>query len=609
MNGFVRIREFEESYTSTEKLIAKYILEHGNEILNYSAQILGEKTNTSAAAIIRFSKKIGFKGFSDLKMNLAQSHSNEQHDLDVDIIFNENDDMISLVDKGCRLNMNTVLKTYQLIDVSDLENAINLLCNASTIYLFGVGGSSVIANDIEQKLIRIGKKVIYNNDLHIQMTFTQSMTKGDTALIISYSGTTAGLVDISKILVEKNIPYISITQINQNLISKNSTVALRVPSEEKELRIGAVSSRISSFVITDLLYYGVFKKNFDKNKDNSKMMLILCGSSMSYMEDNVLAYKAPLYGRRTAQMKILPFDFKDSCKYFNRFSAEDMALIYGIVGGTPQYLLQMNDSMSVEDNIKNVFLNPASAIFEEPENLLKQEVREPAVYNAIITAVATGSSRMSEIATKIGETTSVCSQYMKNLINLGLIRKETPYGEKESRKSIYAIADNMFRFWYRFIPDNNSIISRGATELAYKRIAPNLSDYMGRIFEEICMQYMWKLLLDGESPVEFSNLGRWWGTDPQERIQTEIDIMGDQDKSTALFGECKWINENVDVKVLEKLKKRSRLFRYENVHLFLFAKKGFTQGCIEEAGKMGNVSLVTYDQIYEYLNDRGITAF
>ena len=268
MNGFVRIREFEESYTSTEKLIAKYILEHGNEILNYSAQTLGEKTNTSAAAIIRFSKKIGFKGFSDLKMNLAQSHSNEQHDLEVDIIFNENDDMTSLVDKGCRLNMNTVLKTYQLINISDLEKAINLLCEASTIYLFGVGGSSVIANDIEQKLIRIGKKVIYNNDLHIQMTFTQSMTKDDVALIISYSGTTTGLVDISKILVEKNIPYISITQINQNFLSKNSTVALRVPSEEKELRIGAVSSRISSFVITDLLYYGVFKKNFDKNKDN-----------------------------------------------------------------------------------------------------------------------------------------------------------------------------------------------------------------------------------------------------------------------------------------------------------------------------------------------------
>lgn len=172
----------------------------------------------------------------------------------------------------------------------------------------------------------------------------------------------------------------------------------------------------------------------------------------------------------------------------------------------------------------------------------------------------------------------------ENLINLGLIRKETPYGEKESRKSIYAIADNMFRFWYRFIPDNNSIISRGATELAYKRIAPNLSDYMGRIFEEICMQYMWKLLLDGESPVEFSNLGRWWGTDPQERIQTEIDIMGDQDKSTALFGECKWINENVDVKVLEKLKREADCLDMR-MSIYFIRKKGFTQGCIEEAGK------------------------
>ena len=300
-------------------------------------------------------------------------------------------------------------------------------------------------------------------------------------------------------------------------------------------------------------------------------------------------------------MKILPFDFGDACKYFNRFSPEDMAMVYGLVGGTPQYLLQMDDHISIEDNIKNVFLNPSSSIFEEPENLLKQEVREPAVYNAIITAVAAGSSRISEVATKIGETTSVCAQYIKNLIGLGIILKETPYGEKESRRSVYAIADNMFRFWYRFVPDNNSIISRGAADLAYKRIEPALSDYMGKIFEEISMQYLWKLLLNGESPIEFMDLGRWWGTDPKEKIQTEIDIMGEQDKNTVLFGECKWINENVDVKVLEKLKNRSRLFRYEHAHLYLFAKKGFTQGCIDEAEKMGNVSLVTYGEMYRYM--------
>lgn len=268
MNGFIRIKEYEESYTTTEKLISKYILEHGNEVLNYSAQTLGEKTNTSAAAIIRFSKKIGFKGFSDLKMNLAQSQMTEEPTKDVDIIFKEDDDINTLVEKGRQLNMNTVLKTYQLINTHDLQHAIQLLCNASTIYLFGVGGSSVIANDIQQKLMRIGKKVIYNTDLHIQMTFTQSMTQDDVALIISYSGTTIGIVDITKTLNTKNIKTISITQLNPNTISKNSTINLKVPNEEKELRIGAVSSRISSFVITDLLYYGVFKDQYKEHKTN-----------------------------------------------------------------------------------------------------------------------------------------------------------------------------------------------------------------------------------------------------------------------------------------------------------------------------------------------------
>ena len=335
----------------------------------------------------------------------------------------------------------------------------------------------------------------------------------------------------------------------------------------------------------------------DRYKDSSKLMLILCGSSMSYIEDHVLSYKAPLYGRWTAQMKILPFEFVDTCRYFKNFSDEDKALIYGIVGGTPQYLLQMDDRLSVEDNIKNTFLNPSSSLFEEPENLLKQEVREPALYNAIITAIATGASRMAEISTKVDESTSVCATYLKNLMALGLIRKETPYGEKESRKSIYVIDDNMFRFWYRFVPENSSIIGRGAADLAYKRMEPFLPDYMGKVFEEICKQYLWKLLLDGESPVEFKDLGRWWGTDPFIHSQAEIDIMGVQGRDTALFGECKWTNEKVDVGVLETLAKRSQIFHYNKILLCLFAKNGFTKGCVDAAEKMGGVMLVSYKDI------------
>lgn len=337
----------------------------------------------------------------------------------------------------------------------------------------------------------------------------------------------------------------------------------------------------------------------DKYKDNSKLMIILCGSSMSYMEDQVLSYKSPLYGRRTAQMKIEPFDFYESCKYLKGMPDEDKAYVYGIVGGTPQYLIQINDKLSIEDNVKNTYLNPMSFLYEEPLNLLKQEVREPAIYNAIITAIATGHSRMSEISTKVGESTTVCSGYLKNLISLGIIKKETPYGEKDSKKSIYSIEDNMFYFWYRFVLDNTSVIARGAVDLVYKRIETQLNDYMGRVFEDICRQYLWKLLLKGKMPIEFVSLGRWWGNDARKKTQTEIDIMGEQDRSSAFFAECKWRNEKVDLDVLETLVDRSGLFHYTNVYYFLFSKTGFTKGCMEKAETMGNVTLVTYKDIVD----------
>ena len=334
----------------------------------------------------------------------------------------------------------------------------------------------------------------------------------------------------------------------------------------------------------------------DKHKDNSKLFLILCGSSMSYMEDHVLAYKAPLYGRRTAQLKIRPFDFFESCRYFKRFSIFDKALAYGMVGGTPQYLSQIDDRLSIEDNIKNTYLNPASSFFEEPTNLLKQEVREPAIYNAVITAIASGGSKMNEISGKVGENTSICTSYIKNLITLGVVKKESPYGEKSTRKTIYSIEDNMFRFWYRFVPENTSIIARGAADLAYKRIAPELPSYMGSVFEEICKQYLWKLLLADKCAVSFTDLGRWWGTNPQTKSQEEIDIVG-ADKNSILLGECKWTNEKVDLSILEKLVERGNLFHQPRKQYYLFAKTGFTKGCMDKAKEMGNVTLVAYEEM------------
>lgn len=344
-------------------------------------------------------------------------------------------------------------------------------------------------------------------------------------------------------------------------------------------------------------FSSILQTMIDKYKDSSKLYLILCGSSMSFMEEQVLGYKSPLYGRRTAQFKILPFDFAESRKYFKNFSDVDMAQIYGIVGGTPQYLLQMNDSLSVEDNVKTNILDPNSYLFEEPQNLLKQEVQKAALYNAVITAVATGSTKLSEIATKVGEETSACAICLKKLLALGIVGKETPFGEKTSKKTIYNIDDNLFRFWYRFVPENLSLIQNNMIDIAYNSISDGMATYMGAVFEEICKQYLWELNRKGKAAIRFTSLGRWWGNDTRQRVQTEIDIMGEADKNTALFGECKWTNEKVDVGVLDLLVDRSKLFHYKTVHYYLFAKSGFTKGCIEKADELGNVTLVEYAEM------------
>ena len=121
---------------------------------------------------------------------------------------------------------------------------------------------------------------------------------------------------------------------------------------------------------------------------------------------------------------------------------------------------------------------------------------------------------------------------------------------------------------------------RGIVDLVYKRIEPYLCDYMGKVFEEICKQYLWKLLLIGEAPVEFKDLGHWWGTDPATHSQTEIDIMGEEDKDTALFGECKWTNENIDTGVLETLTKRCQIFHYRKKRIY-----GWLCGSCQEGRK------------------------
>lgn len=345
----------------------------------------------------------------------------------------------------------------------------------------------------------------------------------------------------------------------------------------------------------------ILQAHIDMKLKTSKLFLILCGSSMSFMEYQVLGYKSPLYGRRTAQFKIKPFNFFESAKYHKNFSNEEKAIIYGMTSGIPEYLSKIEDNITLEDNIINMFLTDNGYLFEEPASLLKQELREPAIYNSIITAIAKGASRLNQIATKCRIESSKCGKYLISLISLGIIRKEKPVNEENSNKSIYVIEDTMFKFWYKFVPDNMThIVSGNPKKLYQKIIEPQISNYMGGIFEQICKEYLLKQNYESTLPIMFGKIGRWWGGNPVLKKQEEIDIMAISTDNDVIFGECKWTKDLINIEILENLIRRGELFSYKNKYYYLFSKNGFTNDCIKLAEKNKNISLINFNKMFSH---------
>lgn len=349
------------------------------------------------------------------------------------------------------------------------------------------------------------------------------------------------------------------------------------------------------FVIDEFPYLAAAEKSIssllqsyiDNHFSNTDMMLILCGSSMSFMENQVLGYQSPLYGRRTSQFKIMPFDYWESAQFVRRYTNYEKAIIYGITSGIPKYLELVDDQLTLKENITNLFLKPNGYLYEEPMNLLKQELREPANYNAIIEAIARGASKLNEISTAVGMDTSATSIYLKTLISLGIVSKESAVTEENNRKkTLYSLADTMFCFWYRYVINNSFLISSGDYEALYDSyIKPTLNDFMGRIFEDMCKQYMKYLNNADNLPIKLQSIGRWWGSDPQSRKEVEIDILGiDKIQLSAIFGECKFRKELTGLTVLNSLIDKSQLLtKYRDKYYCIFSLSGFKEEIVEKA--------------------------
>lgn len=329
-------------------------------------------------------------------------------------------------------------------------------------------------------------------------------------------------------------------------------------------------------------------------KKNRNIFLILCGSSVSFMESDIMGNKSPLHDRQTSSMEVAPFDYFDSSFFYPSYTNEQKLLVYGILGGVPRYLEAFDDSVSIEENISKRIIKKGSYLNEEPLNLLKAELREPNIYNSILSAIAGGRNRVQEISDYIHEEKSKVSKYLITLQTMRLVEKKVPVGEGEgSRKGIYQVTDNFFRFWFRYEFTNNAYYEMLGAEDASKEIMAGISDYMGEAFEGICREYFVRKAKKKELPFIPFHMGKWWGNNKFIKAQDDVDIlMIDRTGRKGIFVECKYTNSKMPHEAYEDLKNAMLAFPdIEEKHMYFVSRSGYEKSVIRHAAEDGAVLL------------------
>jgi len=338
----------------------------------------------------------------------------------------------------------------------------------------------------------------------------------------------------------------------------------------------------------------LFQKGWDEYLKNTNIFFILSGSSMAMMESETLIYTAPLYGRRTGQLLLTPLSFTQAHEFFPQTSFQQFLSIFTITGGMPAYLLQYKTNKTHKQNIIDAIFEKTAFLHNEVEFMLKEELREPRQYMAILQAIANGCSQFGHIANATGLEKHVLTKYLHVLQQLQVITREVPITEDKphkSRKSLYSICDQFFRFWFRFVYPFKSDIEIGRFQTVQQKLQDEFYLLESFTYEQICRDdlvntYAKKLF-------SFERVGRWWNN------HEEIDIVAlNTETDEILFAECKWSNKAIGTNVYDDLKRKAQLVDFGSAkrteYFALFSKSGFTPAMVQKA-KNDGVLLIPQD--------------
>ena len=330
----------------------------------------------------------------------------------------------------------------------------------------------------------------------------------------------------------------------------------------------------------------VFQRIWEEILKDRQVMVILCGSLISMMQSQTLAYDSPLYGRRTAQIRLKQIPFAYYHAFFPEKSRKELIEMYAVTGGVPKYIELFSQSKDIYSAIETCVLNRSGYLYDEPHFLLQQEVSEVGSYFSIIKAIAAGNTKLSAIAGVLEVKSTSLTKYLKTLMDLDILEREVPVTEdspEKSKKGLYKIKDNYLRFWFAFVYPNMSFIESGHGCIVMDKIRKSLvRNHIAFVYEDVCRERMWEMNAGGAWPFYFSKLGRYWDS------KEEIDIAAiDPDGKNLILGECKYWQEPVGVSVLRELEAKAKTVSWEKekrkTWFVLFSVNGFTEELRAEA--------------------------
>lgn len=371
------------------------------------------------------------------------------------------------------------------------------------------------------------------------------------------------LKDITLDSFEQIFSYISKKQIDKKLV-------IIIDEFQYLTKINSSTPSVFQYIVDELL----------KNKN---IHLILCGSIISMMYEQTLSYNSPLYGRRTSAIKLEAIKFEYISAFFKEKTQNELIELYALLYGVPKYLEMFKDTKDIYTSIEKNILDKNSYLYDEPRFILQNEVNEPITYFTILETIAKGEHKIGNIAGRLNKNVQNITSFISKLIELDIIYKDIPITETnptKSKKGLYFIKDNFFRFWFSYVLDYKSQLEMDNSAFVLKKIKESFLSFVAKTYEDICIEYTLK-------NEELLKCGRWWNKNE------EIDIVG-VGEDHLIVGECKYVNKKVGIDILEKLKDKSTQIELKLPikKYYLFSKVGFTDDIITMAENDSSIVLV-----------------